>query len=113
MDELIDQDNNNRGYDVPGDLPHSTTVLVLGIISIVTSIFYGIPGIVCGIIALVLHRKNTAIYRTNPYRFEQSYKNSTAGNICGIIGLSLSVLLMITMVGMVIWALSVADSLAR
>jgi hypothetical protein len=73
-------------------LPNATATLVLGIISLVTCIFYGVPGIACGIIAIILHKKDKQLYLSNPPVYEMSYKNSKAGFICGIIGLSLSVL---------------------
>jgi hypothetical protein len=62
----------------------------LGIISIATCWLWGIPGSVCGIIALVLHKKDKALYLSDPERFENSFKTSKAGFICGIVGLSLS-----------------------
>ena len=42
-------------------LPNATAVLVLGILSIVTCCCYGIPGIVAGIIGLVLYKKDNAL----------------------------------------------------
>ena len=41
----------------PAALPNATAVLVLGILSIVTCWLYGIPGIIMGIIAIVLAQK--------------------------------------------------------
>ena len=38
-------------------LPNATAVLVLGILSLLTCICYGLPGIICGIIALILYAK--------------------------------------------------------
>lgn len=89
MDELIDPLNTNSNFS-PKSLPNSTAVLVLGIVSIVGCFFVGIPGIICGIIAIVLHKKDKAIYETNIQEYDSSFKNSKAGFICGIIGLSLS-----------------------
>ncbi|MDI9341714.1 MAG: CCC motif membrane protein [Sediminibacterium sp.] len=72
-------------------LPNATAVLVLGIISIAMCWCYGIIGLTCGIIALVLANKSLAIYKTNPATFSQSsYKNLNAGRICAIIGTILS-----------------------
>lgn len=77
-------------------LPNSTTVLVLGIISIAMCWCYGIVGIILGIIALALSGKPIELYRTNPSIYtEGSFKNAKAGKICAIIGLSLSSLLLI------------------
>ncbi len=72
-------------------LPNSTAVLVLGIISIVGCFCYGIVGLVLGIIAVVLSGKATKLYQANPSAYsEASYKNMKAGKVCGIIGLCLS-----------------------
>lgn len=77
------------------NLPNATAVLVLGILSIVSCWLYGIIGVILGIIAIVLHKKDKAVYETNPAMYEQSFKNSKAGNICGIIGLILSGLMLL------------------
>ncbi len=73
-------------------LPNATAVLVLGILSIVTCWLYGILGIILGVIALVLHKKDKDLYATNNSAYAASYKNSNAGKICAIVGLSLSAL---------------------
>ncbi len=57
MSEQKDIIDPSMGIDNQKNLPNSTAVLVLGILSIVGCIFYGIPGIICGIIAIVLHGK--------------------------------------------------------
>lgn len=75
----------------PVPLPNSTAVLVLGIISIVGCFCYGIVGLVCGIIALVLASKSLKDYNANPQGFTpSSFSNLKAGRVCAIIGLSLS-----------------------
>lgn len=72
-------------------LPNSTAVLVLGIISIVGCFCYGIVGLILGIIALVLAGKAKKLYDQNPGMYsEASFKNMKAGKVCGIIGLCLS-----------------------
>ena len=74
-------------------LPNSTVVLVLGIASIVTCCCYGLPGIICGIICLVMVKKANELYNLNPDKYtESSLKNLNAGKIVGIVGLSLSVI---------------------
>lgn len=70
------------------ELPNATTVLVLGIVSIVLSFCYGIFGITLGIIALVLSSKDLKLYNTNPEIYT-GIQNLRAGRICGIIGLSI------------------------
>lgn len=75
------------------DLPNHTGVLVLGIISIALCWCYGVIGITCGIIAVVMGNKALKLYNENPNVYsEKSYKNANAGRICAIIGLCLSTL---------------------
>jgi len=66
------------GFQIQGNknVPNGTAVLVLGILSIVMCWKYGILGFVLGIVAIVLHKKDKAIYFTNPSAYEQSFKNS-------------------------------------
>lgn len=85
--DLLDGSGNGGA---PKNLPNANAVLALGIISIATCWLYAIPGIVCGIIAVVLYKKDKPLYDANRAVYEASHKNAKAGNICGIIGLSLS-----------------------
>ena len=72
------------------DVPNATGVLVLGIVSLVVWLCYGIPGIACAIIALVMSKKGKLAYEANPGAFKQSsYNNLKAGRVCSIIGLVL------------------------
>jgi hypothetical protein len=80
-------------------LPNSTPVLIMGILSILSCCCYGIFGVVFGIIGLVLGNKDRALYLSNPGAYKlSSYKNSNAGRICSIIGLSLSVLYLLAVI---------------
>ncbi len=86
------------------NLPNSTAVLVLGIISIVSCFCYGVPGVVCGIIALVLAKKSGEEYFMNPDVYSlSSLNNLKAGKVCGIIGLILSGLYIILMIVYIIF----------
>lgn len=78
-------------------LPNSTAVLILGILSIpACCCFYGMVGLVLGIIALVLAKKDYALYNANPGAYDvKSYSNLKAGRICAIVGLVLSILAVI------------------
>jgi hypothetical protein len=77
-------------------LPNGTAALVLGIISIPACICYGIPGLICGIIALVLSSKDMKLYHANPAAYTPgSLSNLKAGRVCAIVGLCLSVLFVI------------------
>ena len=92
--EQINQQFNNQFGQVP--IPNATGVLVLGILSIVLCICYGIVGIILGIIALVLSGKGNALYKENPSKYTlSSYNNLKAGKICAIIGTILSVLMLV------------------
>jgi len=74
-------------------LPNATTVLVLGIISIVGCLCYGIPGLICSIIALILSGKDLKLYKANPDAYTPgSASNLKGGRICAIVGLCLSTL---------------------
>lgn len=78
------------------EAPNATVALVLGIISIVTSLCYGIPGLICGIIALILAAKGVKMVASNPNQYtESSVKNLNAGKICGIIGTIFSSLIIL------------------
>lgn len=73
------------------NLPNSTAVLALGILSIVLCWCQGVIGIVLAIIALVLANRDTALYDANPDAYtENSYKNLRTGRTIAIIGLILA-----------------------
>lgn len=78
-------------------LPNATAVLVLGICSIVGAcLLAGIPGLACGIIALVMAGKDRARLRANASEWtESSAKNMNAGRVCAIIGTILSGIMVI------------------
>ena len=92
----LNSQSQQPGFNMQQDVPNSTAVLVLGILSIVFCWCYGLPGVILGIIALVLAGKGEKLYKANPEFYKQgSYKNLNAGKICAIIGLSLSALMFI------------------
>ena len=67
-------------------LPNGTNTLVLGILSIVVCF-------ICGIIALVLSKKDLADYNANPDAYTAaSYSNIKVGRICAIVGICLQIL---------------------
>lgn len=91
LDDLLDPGiKENPQYPGNGSVPNAGGILALGIISIVTCWILGVPGIVCGIIAISMHMKAKQLYLSNPPYYEKSYRMAQAGQICGIIGLSLS-----------------------
>lgn len=87
--------NNGNGNFMVSKLPNATTVLVMGIISILGCCCYGIIGIVCGIIGLVLAKKDTALYQQNPTAYN-NYSNLNTGRILCIIGLVISSIALIS-----------------
>ena len=93
MEELESIDTFESQSSAPKSLPNSTAVLVLGILSIVTCWVYGVVGLILGIIALVLAKKDREVFETNQTAYALSYKNTKAGKVCAIIGVSLSGLL--------------------
>ena len=81
------------------DLPNSTLVLVLGILSLVFCWCYGFVGLILGIIAVALSGSPRRMYRECPENYyEPSYKNLNAGRICGIIGICISALIIAVVV---------------
>jgi len=109
LDELLDpgMKERNSGSNGPQkSIPNAIAVLVLGIISLVGCIFYGVPGLICGIIALSMMKKVKQTYNTDKASYDTSYKNASAGYVCAIIGTSLSALFMLFM----FFALFVASS---
>ena len=78
-----------NNFQTKQPLPNATAVLVLGIISIVGCFCYGIVGLGCGIIALILSAKDKRLYKENPEKWS-NYANLNAGRVCAIIGTILS-----------------------
>jgi hypothetical protein len=76
-------------------LPNATTVLVLGICSIVISCF-GI-GLVLGIIGIVLGGKSKKLYKESPASYD-GFGQLNAGYIMSIIGTCLSGLYVIYLI---------------
>lgn len=81
-------------------LPNATTVLVLGICSIVFGCVV-IVGLALGIIGIVLSSKGRKLYKENPTGYE-GYGQLNAGFIMSIIGTSLGAL---ALVYWIIWGL--------
>ncbi len=97
QNQNLNQPINNQFGQIP--VPNSAAVLVLGILSIVFCICYGIIGLVLGIVAIVLAGKANALYKANPNSYTQaSYNNVKAGKICAIIGTCLSSLYFIILI---------------
>ena len=90
---------NPTNYNAQQNLPNATTALVLGIISIVGSFCYGIVGLICGIIGLVLANRDKKLYLDSPELYSpSSYSTSSAGRVCSIIGIVISCLVIVMVI---------------
>ncbi len=84
-------------------LPNSTLILILGILSIIGCCFsWGIAGIILAIIVLVLSKKATALYLESPEIYT-GYQNVKTGKILAYVGLGLSILYIILIIGAVLF----------
>jgi hypothetical protein len=98
-EELIDS-----GQRSEKELPNSVLTLILGIASIPLCFCYGLPGIVAGIVALAISSGDVKKYRETPELYTKaSHSNLKAGRICAIIGLCLSALYFLTVIGMILF----------
>jgi hypothetical protein len=90
------------------NLPNSTTVLILGILSIVFSIWYvSLVGVVLSIIALVLAGKDMTLYHSSAGKYSQaSYNNLKAGRTCAVIGLIVAIIFFIFIVLLILGILA-------
>lgn len=88
--------------DIKQQLPNSTLILVLGIVSIVTCCCYGFVGLIFGVVALVLANKATKIYAAQPELYT-GFQNVKTGKILAIIGIVLSVVYLL----FVLWLVTV------
>ncbi len=76
------------------ELHNSTLILIFGVLSVVGCCFWGILGVVFGIITLVMAKRATAIYNSNPELYT-GYNNIKLGRTLALIGIVLSVISMI------------------
>lgn len=83
MDEYYSSPNKDLFANNQQPLPNATTVLVLGILSIVVCF-------ICGIVALIISSGDKRLYEQNPNLYTaSSYDFIRAGRICSIISLCL------------------------
>lgn len=93
---------NQIGPPVYSGVPPQTSgkaiaSMVLGIVSIVTCMFYGLPGIVCGTIAVVLARKAEVAIQVGEAPVT-SRGMAKAGRVCGWVGISLGIVYLLLVV---------------
>ena len=79
-------------------VPNSTLILVFGILSLLSCCCYGLPGLVFGIVALVMANKAKKTYLANPDLYS-GYNNVKTGRILAIIGIVLSVIYILAIIG--------------
>ncbi|MBB4119202.1 uncharacterized protein with PQ loop repeat [Mesonia hippocampi] len=82
-------------------LPNATISLVLAILSYIGCCFWGLPGIITAIIAIVLANKDKAKYLETPELYN-NYGQVKTARIIAIIGLVLSVLVLLTMIFVIV-----------
>ncbi len=96
--------SNSPNYNAQQNLPNATTALVLGILSIIGSFCYGIVGLICGIVGLILANRDKKLYQLSPELYSaSSFGTSNAGRVCSIIGIVLSSLLVILIIVVLIF----------
>jgi len=83
-------------------LPNANAVLILGIVSILTCCCYGVVGLILGIVALILAKKDIALYNENPELYE-GYSNINTGRVLAIIGIVLSAVYLIVTICMYVF----------
>ncbi|MBC7887809.1 MAG: DUF4190 domain-containing protein [Ferruginibacter sp.] len=94
-----------QNQNIQQNLPNATTALVLGIISIIGAFCYGVVGIICGIIGLVLANKDRKLYQEAPELYSQSsFGTSSAGRTCSIIGIIISCLIIVFVIIVLVFA---------
>jgi hypothetical protein len=102
---MSDQQNLiTPNYQQPNNLPNATASLVLGIIAIVGAFCYGIVGVACGIIGLILANKDRKLYQSAPEFYSpSSFSTSNAGRVCSIIGLILGSIFLLIIIFYIIF----------
>lgn len=94
-----------REYRPKEELPNASLILILGICSIVgCCLSYGLLGIICAIIALVMAKSANELYMQYPDRYsEASYKNMQTGKTCAMVSLILSIITIVTSIIVIIF----------
>jgi len=77
--------------DLKSHLPNASAVLILGILSIIGCCFYRIPGLILGIIAVVIGSKDKKLYQRSPDKYS-GIGNVNAGYLMGWISIIISLI---------------------
>lgn len=87
----MEANQENESLNIQKDLPYSTTILILGILSIALSWSWGFPGLIAGWLALKIFRRAEWIYNQNPEQYKLAhFLNLKAGKLCSMIGIGIS-----------------------
>lgn len=94
-------------------VPNANTTLVLGILSIISCICYGLPGLIFALIALWISKYGERKYREQPGIYTlSSYNNLIAGKTCAYIGLFFSSLyLLIILIYLLLFGVGIFTAL--
>lgn len=87
------------------ELPNASLILILGIGSLVgCCISYGLLGLICSIITLILSKGAEEQYRQHPDHYSlSSYNNMRTGRTCAMISLILSIVVVILTVAVILF----------
>lgn len=78
------------------NLPSESTVLVLGVLSLIGCLCYGVIGLILGIIAVVVANSQREEYFSSPSEYRaSSLHNVNIGRTCGIIAICISGLIVL------------------
>lgn len=100
-------ETNSPSYNQPNInaqvLPNGTATLVLGILSIVVCF-------ICGIVALVISKRDVEAYKNNPELYTAaSYSNIKAGRVCALIGIILQAVGLIAYIAFIAFFLTLSS----
>lgn len=85
--------------------------MILGILSLMTCMFYGVPGLVCGILAIIFARQaREQVQQGQAPQFSLDF--ARAGRVCGWIGIGLSALFLVMIVAYVFFIFAVIGAAA-
>ncbi|MBL4592133.1 MAG: hypothetical protein JKY96_09265 [Phycisphaerales bacterium] len=84
--------------------------MILWIMSIMTCMFYGVPGLVCGILAIIFAKQARAqVHMGQAPQFSLDF--AKAGRVCGWIGLGLSVVFLLLVAAYLIFIVVMISSI--
>jgi len=85
--------------------------LVLGILSLVTCMYYGLPGLICGILALI-YAKQVRRITDEGNASAISVSMGKAGRVCGMVGVILSSIFFVLMALYIVFIIGIVGAAA-